>query len=270
MARPVMPQIRSINEDEISGPKHIIIWLDKHIGKPEECILLKCTLFLAVDPTTGLYERNLNQDDLDRSILLNATLLVQLDNVEFMFQAFVDVEKCFEAIEKHRLKRRIFFITSGSKGRIIIPSLMINFPDTFVPNYRMYIFCANTLMVPVEGVDAPTNTWALNFLENILMMNHQDDLFARMVSDIAEHFFTEAQRLSNNDGQLDSACQYLVWSKQMFRRYGIMERRSMTTKITEIDQRITLIKKRIRAIERQRNPPSDDDDDDERAGEATT
>jgi hypothetical protein len=81
-----------------------------------------------------------------------------------------------------------------------------------------------------------------------------------MVSDIAEYFFTEAERL-DIDGQLDSACQYLVWSKQMFHRYGIMERRNTITKITEIDQRITLIKTRMRAIERQRNPPSDDDDE---------
>ena len=173
MAQPVMHEIRIINADPPVDPKHMIIWLDKHIGLPDECILLKCSLFLAIDPTTGLFERNLNKDDIDRSIRLDATLLVRLDDVEFLFQAFVDVEKCFHAIESNLKKRRIFFITSGSKGRIIVPSLMSNFSDTFIPNYRMYIFCANTIMRQVEGFPEPTNDWVLDFLSNILMLDHQ-------------------------------------------------------------------------------------------------
>jgi hypothetical protein len=254
MAQPVMHQVHPVNVDQTGYPDHFVMWLDKHIGKPEECVLLKCSLFLAVDPTTGLYERMLNQDDINRSIRLNTSFLVRLDEVEFLFQAFVDVEKCFETIEAN-LHKRIFLITSGSKGRIIVPSVMTNFPDTFVPNYRMYIFCANTIMRSVDGCAKPTNTWALDFLANILMLNHQDDLFARMVSDIAEYFFTKAEHLEND--QPDSACQYLIWSKHMFRRYGMMENKNMTTKITEVDQR-------IKAIERRRKQ---EDDDDEHVGE---
>jgi hypothetical protein len=130
---------------------------------------------------------------------------------------------------------------------------MTNFPETFVPNYRMYIFCANMIMRSVDGFPAPSNTWALEFLANILMLDHQDDLFARMVSDIADYFFTEANRLYNATA-FDSARQYFIWSKQMFRRYGIMEKTNMTTKIREIDQR-------IRAIEQRRNSQSDDENE---------
>jgi hypothetical protein len=212
-----------------------------------------------MDPTTGLYERNLNQDDIDRSIRHNASLLVCLDEVEFMFQAFVDIEKCFETVEAN-LHKRIFFITSGSKGRIIIPGIMTNFSDIFVPNYRMYIFCSNTNMRSVDGCAAPTNAWALDFLANILMLNHQDDLFARMVSDIADYFFTEGERRDKAEA-LDSARQYFIWSKKMFIRYGLMERRNMNANIARVDQR-------IRDIERRLNPPSDDND--ERVGEPSS
>ncbi len=68
MAEFNMSAVRSANEEEASTPNHMIIWLDKHIGKPEECVLLKSSFFMAMDPTTGLFERNLDQDDIDRSI----------------------------------------------------------------------------------------------------------------------------------------------------------------------------------------------------------
>jgi hypothetical protein len=212
MAQTVMHQVRPVIVDQINYPNHFIVWFDKHIGKPDECVLLKCSLFLAIDPITGLYERNLNKDDIERSIRDNASLLVYLDEVKFMFQAFVDIEKCFETI-KANLHKRIFFITSGSKGRIIAPSLMTNFPDTFVPNYRMYIFCANMIMRSVDGFAAPTNTWVGDFLANILMIDHQDDLFARMVLDIADYFFKEAE-CRDNAQALDSARQYFIWSEK--------------------------------------------------------
>ncbi|CAF4653140.1 unnamed protein product, partial [Rotaria sp. Silwood2] len=130
MAQPDINAASSVSPYDNSGPKHFIIWLDKHIGKPEECVLLKCSFFCAINPTSGLYDRKMNQYDIDSSIGSEVSIIIQLDTVKFMFQAFVDVEKCFHTIEKNRHKC-IFFISSGSKGRIIIPSLVANFPDTF-------------------------------------------------------------------------------------------------------------------------------------------
>ncbi|CAF1446686.1 unnamed protein product [Rotaria magnacalcarata] len=232
----------STNEHRNNNPNHFIIWLDKHIGKPDECILLKCSLFMAIDPTTGLYEKQLNKDDIDQSILCEASLLVRLDEVEFMFQAFEDVEKCFLTIEKSRHKR-IFFITSGSKGRMIVPSLIKNFPGTFVKDYWIYIFCANMNMAAVANAEPPTNTWALEFLDHVLMFNHQDDLMARMVVEIGNYFFTEAKRL-DTDNQFDSAYEYYRWSKTMYQRYEIMENRRKSDRIEEIDQNIKIIEER--------------------------
>ncbi|CAF1268336.1 unnamed protein product [Adineta steineri] len=253
MAQTVSPVIYSPNDQpERVLPNHFIIWLDQHIGLPEECIMLKCTFILAMNPTSGSYERSLNTDDIDRSIRLDAPLLVQLDNVEFMFQVFDNVEKCFQTIEKNRDKR-IFLITSGSKGKILIPSLVINFPEIFKKGNWMYVFCANMNMVPVGDI-VPTNTWAIHFLDHILMFDHQDDLLVRMVSDIAHYFTTKANDLKNNQ-QYDNACQYLTWSKQMHNRYELLTHRSMTNKVNEIDQEIVVIKQRQRE-----QLPNDDED----------
>jgi hypothetical protein len=252
MAEAVINGARPINVDQTNEPNNFIIWLDKHIGKPEECVLLKRSLFMTMDPTTRLYERNLNKDDLDKSICFESALFVQLDQVEFKFQAFVDVEKCYETI-KNNLEKRIFFITSGSKGQIIVPSLVANFEGAFGKNNRIYIFCSNMLMQEVEGVDPPSNTWALNFLEYILMFNHQDDLLARMVSNIADYFFTEAKRFDDNQ-HLDNACKHYDWAKRMYQRYETIESTRKTSEIRDIDQRLN-------DIERRRNPYMTDEND---------
>lgn len=235
-----------------SDPNIFIIWLDKHIGKPDECILLKRSFFMTMDPRTGLYERSLQKDDIDNSIQYDVRLLIQLDEVEFLFQAFEDVEKCFLTIEKNRSKR-IFFITSGSKGRIIIPSLIANFPETFVHEYWMYIFCANMNMVSAPHLAAPTNTWALNFIERVLMFDHQDDVLARMILDIASYFFTEAQSFDRSN-ELDNAIRYCEWSKKLYKRFETLEQRSKTKEISEIDQH-------IKNIEERRNIPENNEED---------
>ncbi|CAF1299941.1 unnamed protein product [Rotaria sp. Silwood1] len=251
MAQSDIHLVRPANEDGNHTPKHFIIWLDKHIGKPDECILLKCSFFMAINPTSGLYERSLNPDDIDRSIRLEMSLIVRLDEVEFMFQAFEDVEKCFHTIEKNRNKC-IFFISSGSKGRLIVPSLVANFPDTFVVEHWMYIFCANMNMTQVKDADPPTNTWALQYIDHVLMFDHQDDLLARLLLDIGRYFFSEAKRLDNKE-QLHSAYQHCKWSKIMYERYEKTEKRTKGAEIAAINQYMTNIEEHL-------NSRNDDDD----------
>jgi len=244
MAHAVTPVIGpSYNEEESVRPNTFIIWLDKYIGQPEQYIMLKSSLFFAMDATTGSYDKSLSKDDIDNSILAGTSLMVQLDQVEYMFQAFDNVEKCFETIEKN-LDKHIFFITSGSKGKIIIPSLVINFPKTFVPEYWMYVFCGNMNMIQVGNV-VPANTWALNFPDRIVMFDHQDDLLSRLVLDMARYFSRKAVDLENNR-RLENACQHLNWSKKMYQRYGMMTQRNTTGELTQIDQSVSRIDERLR------------------------
>lgn len=219
MAQAYMSQVHPYNEEEDNTPNHMIIWLDKHIGQPDYCVLLKSSFFIAMDPTTDSFERNLNQDDIDRSIRFDASLRVRLNEVEFIFQAFDDIEKCYEAIEKNQNKR-IFFITSGSKGKIIVPSLVTLYPGTFPSDNPIFIFCANLLMRTVSDV-VPTNSWLQEFVEHVLPFDHEDELLARMTREIGNYFATEAQRLTDNN-QLNKADQYQGWSQRMLRRHAAL------------------------------------------------
>jgi hypothetical protein len=100
--------------------------------------------------------------------------------------------------------------------------LVANFEGIFGPNNRIYIFCANTLMQEVAGVDWPSNLWALKFREHILMFSHQDNLFTRMVSNMADYFSTEAQRFDQNQ-HLNNALRYYQWAIRLYQRYGTTE-----------------------------------------------
>ena len=211
-----MSGVPPFNENEINSPKHMIIWLDKHIGKPEECILLKSSFFVAMDPNTGIFERSLDPDDINRSICSDVPVLIRLDDVTFVFQAFNDIEKCYETIEKN-LQKRIFLITFGTIGKIIVPSLVKLYPETFPPDNPIYIFCGNLLMTPVGDVK-PAHLWLHEFIENVLPFTNEDELLPRMVKEMADYFSKESQHLASNN-RIDDAYQYQEWAQTLRSRH---------------------------------------------------
>ena len=90
----------SASKSKDNSLNHMIIWLDQHMGKEKDCIFLKSSFFMAMDPTSRLFEREMNKSDIDRSICLEAPFLERLNEVEFIFQAFDDIVKCYQTIEK--------------------------------------------------------------------------------------------------------------------------------------------------------------------------
>ncbi|CAF1029175.1 unnamed protein product [Adineta ricciae] len=249
---PIIP-----GENRSYDPNQFIAWCDKHISQPEECIMLKATFILALNHMTGLFERSLQISDIDRSIRSDAPILVRMDEVEYWFQAFDDIEKCFDAIEKNiGLNKHITLITSGSKGKILIPALKANFPNTFIDGYWMYVFCANMNMRSVGDIH-PTNEWALDYEKNILMYNHENDLLTRMVLESARRFSSKAddlqkeQHLSNQEQELNenerllSALQYLRWAEQMHERYKIISTEPGIQTFANINQRISDLERNL-------------------------
>lgn len=228
-------------EDGTGTPNHLLIWLDRYIGKPGEYLLLKRAFFMTTDPTTG-YEASLNEKDIDQSIRTREAIPVRLDGIQFMLRAFDTIDDCFEAIENN-LDKRIFFITSGTKGRIIVPPLIAYFRDKFTNTCPMYIFCGNMNMIQIGEVE-PAHEWALDYVNHLLMFNHPNDLLERLVIDAAEYFFTEAGRL-DQAGQLKQARDHYHWAKRMIDRHMRMtEKAAMSARFREIEARLTDLEQR--------------------------
>lgn len=232
------------NEEELVKTNIFIIWLDQQIGKADACVLLKSSFFLAGNPTDELFERDLNRDDIDRSITLNERIIVQIDKVPYMFQAFEDIEKCFDAI-KDNLRKRIFLITSGSKGKFIVPTLLSHFSDKFVPNYWIYVFCGKMNMITTKEAGEPTNEWAMDYTDNVLLFDHQDNLLTRLLLDMSTHLSRQGEHYERNE-QYASALQQYQWSKIMLERYDkIDERRLMRAKAIELDQHCVQLQQKL-------------------------
>ncbi len=115
-------------------------------------------------------------------------------------------------------------------------------------------------MVTTAGAGNATNAWALDFTDYVSMHNHQDELLARLVLDIATYFSEEGERFGNS-GEWDDALQYCQWSKLMWQRYDTMEkiRNPMKGKINEMTERINNIKQQQQQLSSKTNTKEVDD-----------
>ncbi|UJR08199.1 hypothetical protein I4U23_012472 [Adineta vaga] len=155
MEEPGMRVVRPANTDGTINPNHLIIWLDKHIGKSNQCALLKREFFMISDPTTNC-DRELQNKDIDNNICSNDVMPVKVDGVQFVLRTFDDPSKCYEAI-KNNQDKYLFFITSGSKGKIIVPQLVSKFQLKLLREHNIYVFCGNMNMTTTPGAEEPTN-----------------------------------------------------------------------------------------------------------------
>lgn len=232
MANSTASVLHPSTENGNEAPNHLIIWLDKFIGKFNEYLLLKRSFFMTIDPTTGCAV-SLTEKDINHSIQANQPIIVLLNGVQFMLRAFTHVDDCFEAIENN-IDKRLFIITSGTKGRILVPALKTYLHEELKRNYPMYIFCGNMNMVAQHDVPA-THAWALDFEDDLIMFVHEQDLQLRIVLDAAGYFYGEGDRLYK-DNQLENARKRCEWVDTLLKRYEEMKPKTMIT----ANQRTTL------------------------------
>ena len=211
---------------------------DEHIGKKDDYLLLKRAFLMTIDPTTG-YAVPLRQTNIDWTIRSEQGLLVSLEGIQATLRAFDTVESCFEAF-KQNANKRIFLITSGSKGRILVPALIENLRHQVQRNYPLYVFCSNTNMIQVADVE-PANEWALGFTNYLDVFNNEDLLLERIVFNAADYFFAQGELL-RNAGDLRNAREKYQWSRRLLQRYDKMNPRNINT---AKHQRLTTILEEI-------------------------
>jgi hypothetical protein len=100
----------------------MIFWLDRHIGNPHEYIHLKNSFGSNTDPLS-LSWTMLTDNDYDTMISCGDTATVTFEGIKFLLQAFNNEDACLAAFEQNQDKR-IFFITSGSMGREVVPKVI--------------------------------------------------------------------------------------------------------------------------------------------------
>ncbi|CAF0880862.1 unnamed protein product [Adineta steineri] len=225
-----MPHDATIANEE--DPNHIIIWLDLHIGDPKEYIHLKKSFSSQSDPKN---ETPMKLFDKDEDDILDSAgpVSVDFEGVVFLLAAFKNAERCIECFEENQHKR-IFFITSGSMGQVVVPMILGRFPHVFTDSVTnesynsIYIFC---------GDRAYHAQWALAYRNYVQIFDDETALLPRMVRDIADHFLEEGQKVLVEDPPKYSAAQHrLTWAHELYQRYGKMENCSIKTELDQVNK----------------------------------
>jgi len=203
-------------------PNHMIIWLDQHIGKPENCERLKRAFGSNTDPTHQTWTM-LADKDYDKSIYGNTPIITNFNGVIFLLQPVDNENDCLRAFEENQDKH-IFFITSGSMGKEAIPKIIERYrhvftdPITDKPYVSIYIFCLR--------IDYHME-WIMDYLDYLQAFNNEQDLLERMTRDIAEYFIMRGERLRGGN-ELQAAEQHLSWAKILWNQYDKMQQNIKT------------------------------------------
>jgi hypothetical protein len=238
-------------------PNHMIFWLDVTIGNPKEYVHLKKAFGSTTDPTSQTWTRLLDKD-YDNLLAAGDEVSVTFEGVEFLLQAFNNEDACLAAFEENQNKH-IFFITSGSMGKNIVPKIMEKYRNIFTdpitdqPYASVYVFC-HSIEYHME--------WGMDYAEYVQMFNFDSELLERMTRDIAEYFIERGKRL-RKDNNLEGALQHLYWAKKLWYQYDKM-RQGITTndgRTVSESEGSKKIDKLLEEFEEDLSKKSDDDDD---------
>ena len=197
---------------------HMIVWLDENIASPDCCRGLKKAFSTATNPEMQILT---SIDELDISNLIYENSINNERNffeIPFYFKLFAEIEPCLQFLLENKGKKRIFFLTSGSLGEYIVPTILTNHQDIFqdqngkIHEDSIYIFCANMVK---------HGQWAIDYLDFdcIKMENDDQAILARLTRDIAKYFLLKGKQFLENENYIQSvenALKYFTWSKRLY------------------------------------------------------
>ena len=201
---------------------HITVWIDKHIGvnNTYDEFKAKFNNNVQVLQSNNTME---NEIDDDTTLCVDSDMFRKLSDEVYCLKYFSTIEKGLEYINNN-LQKKIFFISSGSIGEMVIPRI-VDLPQI----QGIYIFCGN-----IEY----HSKWADPYANNIsAILVHQDDLLVRLTRDIAKYLETKGDQYKTNEEILKARNCY-AWSKKLLTRAKALGSLGVTRLIGEITKKI--------------------------------
>ncbi|UJR23015.1 hypothetical protein I4U23_026041 [Adineta vaga] len=180
------------DDHDYPAPDHMIIWLDDHIGKPNEYKKIKSAFSSNIDPRHQTWT-TLTDPDYEKLVQENNAKSVRFADIPMLLLTCDNIIKCYEAFEANK-DRHIYFITSGTLGKFIIPRLierhqqLFKDPITKKPYSSIYIFC---------GYTVHHYEWLVDFRDHVQVFDHEDILLARLTHDVAQNFVEQGEYCIN-------------------------------------------------------------------------
>ena len=188
-------------KDSSLSSDHLTVWVDDHIGKEENNQDLKDKF----DKKVQVLKTMPNELEIDPESMMctDPKLLADLSAEAYCLKYFSKIETALAFIRNSSTKT-IFFISSGSIGKEIVPRLVE------LSNVKeIYIFCRDIS----EHVE-----WAEPYTDRISnFFQHQDDLLERLTNDIGKYLEAKGDQFVTNDAPWQAKNCY-AWAQKLYLR----------------------------------------------------
>jgi hypothetical protein len=191
-------------------PNVVVIWLDSTFkGDDYEAMKKEFNEGIAsASPTSS--------DPIDESICLKTKHDLITNGAPVITVQTSD--EAMEEIEKNSTAK-IFFISSGSLGREIVPRIT----SKYYHINSFYIFCFKI----INHID-----WASDYADRLQMFDHQIDLLVRLMRDIANYFIQQGQPYLKLD-EPSTALTYFKHAWNLETQANVRDKMKPNTKSTE-------------------------------------
>lgn len=225
-------------------PDHIVVWLDKHIGRPQDYQQMKSYFksIIAID-WPNLFSLKTNRD-IDNLIRINDYKNINdfnLNDITDEIYAFSTCEDCLNFIEKiSKSQKNIFFICSGRLGEQSVSEIYNN-------------ECVHSIFILTFNM-LDDYEWACNYIEKIHIFTHELDLLARLARDIAVYYEKKSCGQITNNPQ--HSLTYLYWTKRLLANANVVD------KFVTSNKHLQYINKQIIELETHLNSKCEYDEKD--------
>ncbi|CAF3010056.1 unnamed protein product [Rotaria socialis] len=130
---------------------------------------------------------------LDRNVDSTTSFLEKLSQYQWV-QTFTEVDDCVEYIKSHMMQN-LFVVASGSLAKFLVPQIHQS------SNIKqIFIFSASM---------ASHTEWAMDYIDELLMFDHPDDLLERLWITMGQFFREQAQLyIEQEEKSMERAKQY--------------------------------------------------------------
>ncbi|UJR34765.1 hypothetical protein I4U23_027543 [Adineta vaga] len=203
---------------------HMIIWLDRKIEEQQQYDNLK-NAFSFISEI-----KSKNQPA--KSFYTNYTLSMTVAAVTCVLEVFSSITDCLGCFDQNKNKC-IFFITSNIMAKLAVPLILEKFREIFTDlltygfHLSIYVFREN---------DGEQLDWAFNYRNNIQVFDFYEDLFVRLIRDIADyHVAVGKYILKSSPSHIAAVHRRLSWAEKLYGRYCDIEGVSLKKEFDEIN-----------------------------------
>ncbi|UJR18887.1 hypothetical protein I4U23_022015 [Adineta vaga] len=210
---------------------HMIIWLDRKIDEQQFYNNLK-NAFSFISELKSKNQPEQTPKRSKKALYTNYTLSMTVATVTCVLEVFSSITDCLNCFDQNKNKC-IFFITSNAMARLAVPLILDNFREIFTDlltygfHLSIYVFREN---------DGEQLDWAFDYRNNIQVFDFDEDLFVRLIRDIADYHVAVGRHiLKSSPSHIAAVHRRLSWSEKLYGRYCDIENVSLKKEFDEIN-----------------------------------